>query len=77
MNTSEHTCLLFFCISLAMYMYLTRYVYVSWSSLMSRDPVMNTSESIFFLFFSISLAMYLYSALIECSCYVKISGHLV
>ena len=52
-------------------------VHISWSSLMSRDPVMNTSESTFLLFYSISLAMYLYSALIECSCYVKISGHLV
>ena len=58
-------------------LYLARYVHVSRSSLMSGDPVMNTSEPIFFLFFSISLAMYLYSALIECSCYVKISRHLV
>ena len=58
-------------------LYLARYIYVSWSSLMSGDPVMNTSEIAFLLFFSISLAMYLYSALIECSCYIKILGHLV
>ena len=44
---------------------------------MSDNPVMNTFEPIFLLFFSISLAMYLYNALIECSCYVKISVHLV
>ena len=44
---------------------------------MSGDPVMNTFEPTFLLFFSISLAMYLYNVLIECSCYVKISIHLV
>ena len=58
-------------------LYLARYVHVSRTTLMSSDPVMNTSEPIFLLFFSILLAMYLYNALIECSCYVKISVHLV
>ena len=58
-------------------LYLARYVHVSQTSLMSRDPVMNTSEPTFLLFFSISLAMYLYNALIEYSCYVKILVHLV
>ena len=58
-------------------LYLARYVLVSQSSLMLEDPVMNTSEPTFLLFFCISFAMYLYNALIECSCYVKISVHLV
>ena len=54
-------------------LYLARNVLISRSSLMSGDPVMNTSKPIFLLFFYILLAMYLYNALIECSCYVKIS----
>ena len=58
-------------------LYLACYVHVSWTTLLSGDPVMNTSEPIFLLFFSISLAMYLYNAFIECSCYVKISVHSV
>ena len=58
-------------------LYLTCYVNVSWTTLMLGNLVMNTSEPTFLLFFSISLAMYLYNALIECSCYVKISVHLV
>ena len=58
-------------------LYLTRYVYVSRSSLMLGDLVMNTSKPTFLLFFSILLAMYLYNAFIECSCYVKILRHLV
>ena len=58
-------------------LYLSRYVYVSQTTLMSGDPMMSTFEATFLLFFSISLAMYLYNAFIECSCYVKISVHLV
>ena len=45
---------------------------------MSADPVMNTSgPTITLLFFSMSFAMYLYNALIECSCCVMISVHLI
>ena len=58
-------------------LYLACYVHVSRTTLVSGDLVMNTSEATFLLFFSISLEMYLYNALIECSCYVKISVHFV
>ena len=45
---------------------------------MSANPVMNTSRStVTLLFFSMSLAMYLYNALLECSCCVMISVHLI
>ena len=57
----------------SIFLYLARNVLISWSSLMLGDPVMNTSEPTFLLFFCILLAMYLYNALIEWSCYVKIS----
>ena len=45
---------------------------------MSADPVMNTSgPTITLMFFSMSLAMYLYNTLLECSCCVMISVHLI
>ena len=45
---------------------------------MLADPVMNTSGPIVTLmFFSMSLAMYLYNTLLECSCCVMISVHLI
>ena len=45
---------------------------------MSADPVRNTSGPIVrLLFFSMSLAMYLYNALLESSCCVMISVHLI
>ena len=45
---------------------------------MSADPVMNTSgPTVTHLFFSMFLAMYLYNTLLECSCYVMISVHLI
>ena len=46
---------------------------------MSADPVMNTSRpvTVTLMFFSMSLAMYLYNTLLECSCYVMISVHLI
>ena len=45
---------------------------------MSADPVMNTSgPTVTLMFFSISLAMYLYNTLLECSCCVMISLHLL
>ena len=46
---------------------------------MSADPVMNTSGlvTITLMFFSMSLAMYLYNTLLECSCCVMISVHLM
>ena len=45
---------------------------------MSADPVMNTSgPTVTLMFFSMSLAMYLYNNLLECSCYVMISVHLI
>ena len=45
---------------------------------MSADPVMNTSgPTVTLLFFSMSIAMYLYNTLLECSCYVMISVHLI
>ena len=45
---------------------------------MSADPVMNTSgPTVTLMFFSMSLAMYLYNTLLECSCYVMISVHLI
>ena len=45
---------------------------------MSADPVMNTSRpTVTLMFFSMSLAMYLYNTLLECSCCVMISVHLI
>ena len=46
---------------------------------MSADPVMNTSgPTVTLMFFSMSLAMYLYKfTLLECSCSVMISVHLI
>ena len=45
---------------------------------MSTDPVMNTSgPTVTLLFFSMSLAMYLYNTLLEYSCCVMISVHLI
>ena len=45
---------------------------------MSADPVMNTSgPTVTLMFFSMSLAMYLYNTLLECSCCVMISMHLI
>ena len=46
---------------------------------MSADLVMNSSgPTVTFLFkFSMTLAMYLYNTLLECSCCVMISVHLV
>ena len=45
---------------------------------MSADPVMNTSgPTITLMFFSMSLAMYLYNTLLECSCCVIITVHLI
>ena len=45
---------------------------------MSADSVMNTSgPTVTLMFFSMSLAMYLYNTLLECSCYVMISVHLL
>ena len=46
---------------------------------MSADPVMNTSGpmTVTLMFFSMSLAMYLYNTLLECSCCVMISVHLI
>ena len=45
---------------------------------MSADPVMNTSgPTVTLMFFSTSLAMYLYNTLLECSCCVMISLHLI
>ena len=38
-------------------LYLAHYIHVSWTTLMSGDPMMNTFEPTFLLFFSISLAM--------------------
>ena len=58
-------------------LYLARYVHISRTTLMSGYLVMNTSKPTLLLFFSILLAIYLYNALIECSCYVKISVHLL
>ena len=45
---------------------------------MLADPVMNTSgPTVTLMFFSMSLAMYLYNTLLECSCCVMISVHLI
>ena len=46
---------------------------------MSADPVMLISGpvTITLMFFSMSLAMYLYNTLLECSCCVMISVHLI
>ena len=45
---------------------------------MSADPVMNTSgPTVTLMFFSMSVAMYLYNTLLECSCCVMISVHLI
>ena len=45
---------------------------------MSANPVMNTSgPTVTLMFFSMSLAMYLYNTLLECSCCVMISVHLI
>ena len=45
---------------------------------MSVDPIMNTSGStVTLMFFSMSLAMYFYNTLLECSCCVMISVHLI
>ena len=46
---------------------------------MSADSVMNTSGpvTVTHMFFSMSLAMYLYNTLLECSCCVMISVHLI
>ena len=45
---------------------------------MSADPVMNTSgPTVTLMFFSMSLPMYLYNTLLECSCCVMISVHLL
>ena len=45
---------------------------------MSADPVMNTSgPTVTLMFYSMSLAMYLYNTLLECSCCVMISVHLI
>ena len=45
---------------------------------MSADPIMNTSgPTVTLMFFSMSLAMYLYNTLLECSCCVMISVHLI
>ena len=45
---------------------------------MSADPIMNTSgPTVTLMFFSMSLAMYLYNTLLECSCSVMISVHLI
>ena len=45
---------------------------------MSANPVMNTSgPTVILMFFSMSLAMYLYNTLLECSCCVMISVHLL
>ena len=45
---------------------------------MSADPVMNTSgPTVTLMFFSMSLAMYLYNTILECSCCVMISVHLI
>ena len=45
---------------------------------MSADLVMNTSgPTVTLMFFSMSLAMYLYNTLLECSCCVMISVHLI
>ena len=46
---------------------------------MLADPVMNTSGPVIVTlrFFSMSLAMYLYNTLLECSCCVMISVHLI
>ena len=45
---------------------------------MSADPIMNTSgPTVTLMFFSMSLAMFLYNTLLECSCYVMISVHLL
>ena len=45
---------------------------------MSANPIMNTcGPTITLMFFSMSLAMYLYNTLLECSCYVMISVHLL
>ena len=74
MNTFEH------CHTSSTFLYPARYtVHVCWRTLMSADPVMNTSGPIVtFLFkFSMSLAMYLYNTLLECSCCVMISVHLI
>ena len=45
---------------------------------MSANPIMNTSgPTVTLMFFSMSLAMYLYNTLLECSCCVMISVHLI
>ena len=46
---------------------------------MSADPVINTfgPMTVTLRFFSMSLAMYLYNTLLECSCCVMISVHLI
>ena len=45
---------------------------------MSADPIMNTSgPTVTLMFFSMSLAMYLYNTLLECSCCIMISVHLI
>ena len=45
---------------------------------MLADPVMNTSgPTVTLMFFSMSLAMYLYNTLLECSCCIMISVHLI
>ena len=46
---------------------------------MLADPVMNISGpmTVTLMFFSMSLAMYLYNTLLECSCCVMISVHLI
>ena len=41
-------------------LYLAWNVLISWSSLMSRDPMMNTSEPTALVFLRMSLAMYVY-----------------
>ena len=46
---------------------------------MSAAPIMNTSRpmTVTLMFFSMSLAIYLYNTLLECSCCVMISVHLI
>ena len=45
---------------------------------MLADPVMNTSgPTVTLMFFSMSLVMYLYNTLLECSCCIMISVHLI
>ena len=46
---------------------------------MLADSIMNTfgSVTVTLMFFFMSLAMYLYNTLLECSCCVMISVHLI